>query len=226
MNISILPVQRYWFFRKAGIYIAILVSLLQGCSQDENLEPWHTKILDEEFTAPMLDESVRSFDEYLKLETRLFKQLDQKIYAETGTGPSFALMRYSRGSQSDPGQQQNNWNRTFEHYTKEPVGGVLLLHGMSDSPYSLRTLGGTLHERGYNVIGLRLPGHGTAPSGLRNVTWQDMDAAVLLAMDHLASTLGSKPIHMIGYSTGAPLALNYTRMPLKLAIQQFRQAWY
>jgi alpha-beta hydrolase superfamily lysophospholipase len=87
---------------------------------------------------------------------------------------------------------------------------VLLLHGMSDSPYSLRALGTALHARGYQVIGLRLPGHGTAPSGLRSISVPDMAAAVRLAVDHLATGLGDKPIHVIGYSTGATLALDFT----------------
>ena len=66
-----------------------------------------------------------------------------------------------------------------------------------------------LNRRGYQVLGLRLPGHGTAPSGLTRVHWRDMAAAVRLGMEHLSAALGEKPIHMIGYSTGAPLALNF-----------------
>ena len=58
---------------------------------------------------------------------------------------------------------------------------MLLLHGMSDAPYSLRALGEALHARGFHVLGLRLPGHGTAPSGLVTATWEDMAAAVALA---------------------------------------------
>ena len=100
-------------------------------------------------------------------------------------------------------------NRTFELNTNAPVGGVLLLHGMSDSPYSLRMLGQKLNRQNYHVIGLRLPGHGTVPSGLRYIKWEDMAAATRLAMNHLAAQVGSKPVHIIGYSTGAPLALNY-----------------
>ncbi len=80
---------------------------------------------------------------------------------------------------------------------------------MSDSPYSLRALGEAINERGYRVLGLRLPGHGTAPSGLRSISWQDMAAAVRLAMAHLAAGLGNRPVHIIGYSTGGPLALNF-----------------
>ena len=189
--------------------VAVLVLSIQGCSSSP-LEPWHTEKLTEEFTADMVGEQVRSFDDYLALEQRLFKQLDEKVYANTATGPDHALERYSAGSLVDPRQNEPNWNRSFELHVDAPLGGVLLLHGMSDSPYSLRMLGETLKQRGYQVVGLRLPGHGTAPSGLRYVTWQDMASAVKLAMGHLVKSLGSKPIHMVGYSTGAPLALDFT----------------
>jgi hypothetical protein len=36
-----------------------------------------------------------------------------------------------------------------------------------------------------------------------------MAAAVRLGVAHLASQLGQKPIHIVGYSNGAPLAINY-----------------
>ena len=152
---------------------------------------------------------MQSFSDYLALEQRLFRQLDEKVYAQSATGPDYALERYSPGSTADPKRRQPNWNRSFELPAESPLGGVLLLHGMSDSPYSLRMLGKALNQRGLQVIGLRMPGHGTAPSGLRYVRWQDMAAAVRLAMKHLATELGNKPIHIIGYSTGAPLAMNF-----------------
>ena len=69
-------------------------------------------------------------------------------------------------------------HRTYELSGPEPVAVVLLLHGMSDSPYSLRHLGERLSASGMRVLGLRVPGHGTAPSGLVHVQWQDMAAAV------------------------------------------------
>jgi len=165
--------------------------------------------LTEEFTADMAEGDVRTFADYLELEERLFRQLDELIRSGTHTGPEYALARFSRGSAADPERWPRNWNRSFELEPDAPVGGVLLLHGMSDSPYSLRALGETLNRRGYRVLGLRLPGHGTAPSGLRFITWQDMAAAVRLAMDHLGTELESRPIHIIGYSTGGPLALGY-----------------
>lgn len=81
---------------------------------------------------------------------------------------------------------------------------------MSDSPYSLRALGQTFNQHNYWVLGPRLPGHGTAPSGLKSVRWEDMATIVKLSIKHLASKVGPKPIHIVGYSTGAPLALNFT----------------
>jgi alpha-beta hydrolase superfamily lysophospholipase len=173
------------------------------------MEPWHKERLTEEFTADMTDE-IQTFDDYRKLEDRLFAQLEKKVYARIPTGPEYALVRYSAGSAADPQPRRPNWNRSFEFTTDQPIGGVLLLHGMSDSPYSLRVLGETLKQRNYWVIGLRLPGHGTAPSGLKYIHWQDMAAAVRLGMVHLASKLEKKPIHIVGYSNGSPLALNYT----------------
>ena len=41
---------------------------------------------------------------------------------------------------------------------------ALLIHGLTDSPYSMRALAGSLHARGFEVTVLRLPGHGTLPS--------------------------------------------------------------
>jgi len=195
---------------RAGIYglAAVLIWLfLINCS-DQPLQPWHTEALTAEFTAARAAE-VRSFEGYRRLEDRLFAELDEKVVAATPTGPAYALVRYSRGSAADPEKQDTNWNRSFELPAEAPAGGVLLLHGMSDSPYSLQTLGRRLNQRGYWVIGLRLPGHGTAPSGLLDVRWEDMAAAVRLGAAHLAAKVGSRPIHLIGYSTGAPLALDF-----------------
>jgi alpha-beta hydrolase superfamily lysophospholipase len=195
--------------RRVSACVAGLLVLLtmQGCGGPA-LKSWHTEKLSAEFTAEKADE-VTSFDDYRRLEDELFAQLEEKVYAHTATGPDYALVRYSTGSAADPQHRQPNWNRSFELNADVPAGGILLLHGMSDSPYSLRALGEALNQRGYQVLGLRLPGHGTAPSGLTSVSWQDMAAAVRLGMEHLASRVGQAPIHIIGYSTGAPLALNF-----------------
>jgi len=197
--------ERNWL---APCVLVAAVLQLQGCASVP-LEPWHTVELTEEYRATRAAE-VRTFEDYLRLEDRLFAQLESKVYALTESGPDTALMRYSKGSASDPQGREPNWNRSFELPAEAPVGGVLLLHGMSDSPYSLRALGQALNKRNYWVVGLRLPGHGTAPSGLLDVRWEDMAAVVQMGVEHLAQKVGRQPVHIIGYSTGAPLALDFT----------------
>jgi len=206
--ISVKRINRYLAWVVFALVAGAVTFYIQGCSGPP-LKPWHTEELTEEFTADMAD-GIRTFDDYRNLEDRLFAQLEEKVYTPTETGPEYALVRYSAGSAADPQQRRPNWNRSFEHPADKPVGGVLLLHGMSDSPYSLRALGERLKQRDYWVIGLRLPGHGTAPSGLKHVNWQDMAAAVRLGMTRLASNVGQKPLHIVGYSNGAPLSINYT----------------
>ena len=204
--------QRYRGFvaKRTAIFclILFLLVILQGCSGAQ-LEPWHTEKLSEEFTEKKSEE-VKTLEDYLALEHRLFRQLDEKVYARSETGPGHALDRYSPGSAADPRDQQPDWNRSFELSIDKPRGAILLLHGMSDSPYSLRSLGEALNKSNFWVLGLRLPGHGTAPSGLRHISRQDMAAAVRLGMRHLGEKMNGKPIHMIGYSTGAPLAIEFT----------------
>ena len=43
---------------------------------------------------------------------------------------------------------------------------------------------------------------------IRDVRWPDMAAAVRLALDHLEARIGDRLLHIIGYSTGAALALD------------------
>jgi len=191
-----------------GCIVAAIILHVQGGNRPA-LEPWHTERLSAEFSIEKGGE-IQNFGDYRQLEDRLFAQLAENVYARTGTGSGYEIVRYSSGSAADPQQRNPNWNRSFELPCNSPVGGVLLLHGMSDSPYSLRALGEALNQRNYWIVGPRLPGHGTAPSALKRIHWEDMAAVVRLGIEHLASKVGPKPIHIIGYSTGAPLALDYT----------------
>jgi alpha-beta hydrolase superfamily lysophospholipase len=185
------------------VLIVILVMFLENRPEPK---VWHQVELDAEFRA---DSPVQSFEDYLAMEKQLFDQLEERILNHIPTEDQNLINRYYRGSLSDPNRWSTNWNRTFELSTNTPKAGVLLLHGMSDSPYSLRSLGRRLHSAGAWVIGLRLPGHGTAPSGLLQVKWEDMAAAVRLTIRHLRTKVGDRPLYLVGYSNGGALAVQY-----------------
>jgi alpha-beta hydrolase superfamily lysophospholipase len=51
----------------------------------------------------------------------------------------------------------------------------VLLHGLTDSPYSLRHIAKLYRERGFVAIGIRMPGHGTVPAGLTDVRLGRLD---------------------------------------------------
>jgi alpha-beta hydrolase superfamily lysophospholipase len=189
-----------------GALVVVLAGFAYYVRSQPDLSVWHLADLDEEFSA---SSEVADFAGYLALEDRLFAQLDTQIYAKVPTGPEQMLNRYSRGSLADPDRWPTPWNRSFEHPSQAPRAGVLLLHGLSDSPYSMRALGERLAAEQAWVVGLRVPGHGTAPSGLTSVRWQDMAAAVVLAMRHLRSAVGDAPLYVVGYSNGGALAVEY-----------------
>ena len=196
--------------------IVIALLLLGGyvvyLNRGPDLPVWLTADLDEEFTQ---DSPVSSFADYLALEERLFAQLDREVYAETEPAGPMTVNRYQRGSLADPARWSPNWNHSYLLERENPRALVLLLHGLTDAPYSLRKMGQRLHESGATVLGLRIPGHGTAPSGLVTVSWQDMAAAVRLAMQHLADIGGGRPIHIVGYSNGAALGIHYALASLE-----------
>ncbi|MEM9235830.1 MAG: alpha/beta fold hydrolase, partial [Verrucomicrobiota bacterium] len=187
-------------------FVSIASIAIYVLNQRPDLDVWHEVELDEEFTERS---DLTDFKSYLELEKRLFKQLDDEVYAKTAAGGEKTINRYQRGSMMDPTKWPTDWNRSFVWDHDEPQAGVLLIHGMSDSPYSLRHFGKTLHDKGASVIGLRVPGHGTAPSGLVETTWKDMAAAVRLAAKDLKQRIGDKPLFLIGYSNGGGLAVIY-----------------
>jgi alpha-beta hydrolase superfamily lysophospholipase len=189
-----------------GAVLALVTVAVSHLNNRSDLSAWHTVHLDKEFTAKT---GLSSFAEYLDLEEQLFRQLDDEIYAETEASTGNVINRFSKGSLSDPGRWPQNWNRSYELSQPSPQATVLLLHGLSDSPYSLRHLAQALHAQGNHILNLRLPGHGTAPSGLVWASWQDMAAAVHLAARHLQQQHPEVPLHIVGYSNGAALALLY-----------------
>jgi alpha-beta hydrolase superfamily lysophospholipase len=180
-----------------------------------DLQLWHTVHLDEEYSVSK-SVKINTFDGYLRLEDRLFKQLQTEVYDKPLMIPDSRLNRFDKKSLSDPTHYRKNWNRSFILAPENPRGGVLLLHGLSDSPYSVRSLAQSLFRQGYYVLGLRMPGHGTTPSGLVNVSWQDMALAVTLAVGQVSNNIGmQKPMYLLGYSMGAAQAVHYSLRALQ-----------
>ncbi len=193
-----------------GLALILLGAYIWFLRSGPEPKVWHTTQLAAEFTAAR-EEEVDSIAAYRALEDRLFAELKSDVIDKVPAEERTLINRYAAGSLSDPGVWPTDWNRSFELTPANPGGAALLLHGLTDSPYSMRSIGEHLAARGLKVVGLRLPGHGTAPSGLVSFKVEDMQAAVRVAMRDLREQMGpDRPIYMVGYSNGAALAVDYT----------------
>ncbi|MBV7317215.1 carboxylesterase [Shewanella sp. NIFS-20-20] len=187
----------------SGLLLAL--GLYLYVTQMPRLAPWHTQTLSVEFSQ---QRHLKHFDDYLQLEQQLFNQLDDfsANFSQSVSQPQ-DYNRYYQGSFSDPKQWPQQWNQSYYWPVAEAEFGILLVHGMSDSPYALSNIANAFKGKA-SVLGLRLPGHGTLPSALVNTQADDLLAATTLAIHHLRQELKGKPIYFIGFSTGAAIGLN------------------
>ena len=187
----------------------VLTFAVQARLRLAELRPWHRVTLEQEFRANRAD-APKSFDEYLKLEDRLFAELRNRVFDDKTAADSLMLGRYNPNSVPAHLALDTPYNRSYEMVPQEPRGAVLLVHGLSDSPYSMRALAESFFAKGYYVLVLRLPGHGTVPASLIDVTWKDWYASVVLAAKHAGERAGNgKPFLACGHSTGAALLALY-----------------
>jgi len=186
----------------------VIATVVQRSKPDLSL--WHTVNLKSEFEAA---DAGDDFDwaDYLVLEKELFSELERRI-VRPGLGEANPLWnRFADGGINNPAGFPIDWNRSYELDTPNPVGGALMIHGLTDSPYSLRRTAEILAAQGFHIVGIRLPGHGTAPGALRTAEVEDWRAAVRVAYRHLVEQVpGESPIIVSGYSNGGALSLDLT----------------
>jgi len=192
-----------------GLVAAVLVTIvivfaIQARVRLPDLHPWHRIELPAEFRAGH-PETPKTFAEYLALEHRLFEELRARVMDDPAVASRDAVSRYNPNSVPAQLALGGLFNRSYELVPSQVRGAVLLVHGLTDSPYSMRSLADLFFARGFYVLVLRLPGHGTIPAGLLRVRWEDWYAAVELAARHAAERAAGKPFYAGGYSTGAPL---------------------
>ncbi len=91
----------------------------------------------------------------------------------------------------------------------EPGAGsgrtILMTHGLSDSPFLMRDIGEWFRARGFRVLSMQLPGHGTRPGDLLDVRWQDWLRAQRALIDFLEEE--GDELYLLGFSLGAILSL-------------------
>ncbi len=199
--------------RFAILILAILATIVAVRAWDARrppgLKPWHRFAPPSELTARDLTDSF-TLDDYLKREDAVFREVETHIERSLAPEDRSATNRYDPDGLLSPRRFSRDWNRSFELVPETIRGGALLLHGLTDSPYSMRSVAELLRDRGYYALALRLPGHGTVPGALTRVVWEDWMAAVRMAARHVARRAGpGRPFVLVGYSNGGALSVKY-----------------
>ena len=175
-----------------------------------DLLPWHQLQTTLEPTAAEITATF-TLDDYLRREDAVFREVRERIEGPASTGTDASMLnRYVAASRSHPMRLGTDWNRTQVLDTAQPLGGALLVHGLTDSPYSMRSIAARLNDRGFDTVSLRMQGHGTVPGGLVRPSWEDWSAAVAMGVRAVRQRIGnSAQLVVVGYSNGGALAAKY-----------------
>ena len=96
--------------------------------------------------------------------------------------------------------------REFRNADGRAENGVLLIHGLTDSPFLVRDLARYfVQRRGFLARAVLLPGHGTVPGDLLQVRWREWAKAVRFGIDSMRGEV--RRLYLAGFSAGAALAV-------------------
>lgn len=190
-----------------GIAIGLLGLRVWQTQRGPALQAWHV-FVPEDLPAARI-EAMR-WSDYLAAEEVLFETVRRQVTARLEPEERTPLNRYFEGSPIHPARFRQDWNRSYVLEPEGPPrGAVVLLHGLTDSPYSLRHIARFYQARGFLALGIRMPGHGTVPAGLTDAVWEDWMAATHLAVREARRRQPEGPLHLVGFSNGGALALKH-----------------
>lgn len=199
-----------------GVKAQQLEPMYNDCvSINQNMAHVKARMDQDRFRMPVPDaepavfnwQSLPSFQEYLTYARALIEQRNPKAFnacpvvTETATliakgrentTVADLVMPFELKQPSGPNQRQK---------------GILLIHGLTDSPFLYHDLAYFYFKQGFNVRTLLLPGHGTAAGDLLNVHRDDWRQAAAYGIKRMEKDF--EQVYLGGYSTGAALFFDY-----------------
>ncbi|GAB2658470.1 alpha/beta hydrolase [Vibrio panuliri] len=164
--------------------LALLLPLIvTACASSDN-HPLYTQSQVQPVT------QYHSFDQYVDLTKQ--QLLDNRYFL---TDDKTAELRANMPSELKPNTQER------------PHKGVLLIHGLGDSPYSFTDLSRSLQQQGFLVRTILLPGHGTRPADMLDVDSEQWNELVQKQVALLKREVDQ--VYLGGFSTGGNLAYSY-----------------
>ncbi|MGL5124994.1 MAG: alpha/beta hydrolase [Fusobacteriaceae bacterium] len=188
--------------------LIFFITLVRGyifVNQESELKSWHEigKLEEPQY------KNFKNLEDYFKAE----EQFVDKTYIEVSKNEGNEFNRYVKGDISDPYINGKNMNLSYEMIPENIKGGVLILHGLSDSPYITKDIAKIFYDKGFYVLALRYQHHGTHPGEMKKLDWKDFVETAKFGSQMVKKKIENIPdskFFMAGYSTGAAVSLYYT----------------
>jgi hypothetical protein len=134
----------------ALVAVTLLTGRIVQSELGPPLKPWHTYVPPE----PRAEEIDRlDWTGYLATEAKLFELVRTEVTLKLDPEDQVAADRYFEGSPVNPARFAQDWNRSYVLTPDGPPrGAAVLLHGLTDSPYSLRHFARLYRDRGYVAV--------------------------------------------------------------------------
>ena len=131
---------------------------------------------------------------------------EKRLYLGGYTNQDAARMR-------SPFQVPEMDNTRCDDVSKGAGKGFLLIHGLTDSPYLMRSISDSLSNE-YPCALIRavlLPGHGTVAGDSLNMRYKDWQRITRYGVNSFREDTTISELYLVGFSTGTSLAIKYMK---------------
>ena len=146
MDLRIKRILKWLLIAVILVGVALLALRSYRALSGPPLQPWHT-FVPAELHAAELDAA--DWSRYLKQEASIFDSVRAEVSQKLEPDARVPINRYFEQSPVYPAHFVQDWNRSYVlEPDGKPIGAVVLLHGLTDSPYSLRHVAKLYRDRG------------------------------------------------------------------------------
>jgi pyruvate dehydrogenase E2 component (dihydrolipoamide acetyltransferase) len=152
------------------------------------------------------------------LARRLAREAGLNLATVSGTGPRGRIdsgdIQHALTARQSQGSISADGILKIRHWAAEGHvrGTMVLVHGFGGNGATWEAIGGDLAKRGFNVYAPDLAGHG------RTALEADSFETVVASLEACLANLPGGPLHLVGHSMGAAVAVRAARqLPRKIA---------
>lgn len=220
------------FNKYTAIIICSLSALLFSCSHAQQQQPESTSRLQETCLSIQNDyvsliesgkyrfanesqenavteidfDKLTSYEEYLTAAQAIVQQRNPKADMPCPI-PTETYKQLAKLNQWSETPKTSQLVMPYELTQNNNDKAILLIHGLTDSPFSFHDLSQYFYKQGFTVRTLLLPGHSTAPSDLIDIDFEDWQAAGDFAIEQTLKDF--EQVYLGGLSTGGAVIFDY-----------------